>query len=202
MYHTEWLQKTDIEKFTNLVTNQRVSKKHLSKFSKILSDFGIADDFKIISPRNLPVSELRVKIKELTSNVKDVGYGVALQIPMLFEAFIAEQNFGNTFLIEQPEVHLHPKLQSRFIETLLSLGDKNSYIIETHSEYIVRMLQVIAKNKSHNISNDEIRIFYFSRGEEKFEVSRHDLDSNGKMINDFPSGFFDNSYNLTKSLMF
>jgi predicted ATPase len=185
-----------------LITNNQIPKNSITKFGKILKEFGIADGFQIISPKNLPVSELRVKIKELVSNVSDVGYGVALQIPLLFEAFMAEQMFGGTFLIEQPEVHLHPKLQAKFIETLLSLGEQNSYIIETHSEYIIRMLQVIVKNKAFNVSEEDVRIYYFSRGKEKFEITKHSLNEKGRMKNEFPEGFFDNSYTLTKALMF
>ncbi len=193
---------SDLEKFTNLITNEQVSKKNIIKFSNVLREYGIANGFQIISPKSLPVSELRIKINNLESNISDVGYGVALQIPLLFEAFMAENKFGETFLIEQPEVHLHPKLQAKFIEVLLSLGEKNSYIIETHSEYIIRMLQVIVKNKAFSISNEDIRIFYFSRGSDQFDVTKHNLDEKGRMLEDLPSGFFDNSYLLTKSLMF
>jgi predicted ATP-dependent endonuclease of OLD family len=195
-------KKSDLEKFTNLITNNRIPKKDLTKFGKILREYGIAEGLEILSPKGLPVSELRIKIKELTSNISDVGYGVALQLPMLFEAFVEEQQFGSTFLIEQPEVHLHPKLQAKFIKTLLSLGDKNSYIIETHSEYLVRMLQVIVKQKLHDTTADDVRVYYFSRGIKKFDISYHKIDSSGRMSPKFPSGFFDNSYSLTKELMF
>jgi predicted ATPase len=195
-------EKSDLEKFTNLITTNQISNATIKKFDAILKDYGIADGIKVINPKNLPVSELRVKIKNLVSNISDVGYGVSLQIPMLFEALIAEQEDGATFVIEQPEVHLHPKLQAKFIETLLKLGGQNNYIIETHSEHIVRMLQVIAKNELFDVTNEEIQILYFIRGNDSFEISQHDLDSEGKMIKPFPSGFFDTSYNLTKKLMF
>ena len=194
--------KSDLEKFTNLITTNQISDATIKKFDEILKEYGIADGIEVIDPKNLPVSELRVKIKNLVSNVSDIGYGASLQIPMLFEALMAEQKDGAIFIIEQPEIHLHPKLQAKFIETLLKLGEKNNYIIETHSEHIVRMLQIISKNKFYNVSNQEIKILYFMRGEYKFEVTEHNLDSNGIMTEKFPSGFFDNSYNLTKKLMF
>ena len=194
--------KPDLEKIANLITNNQISQENITEFGKVLRNYGIANDFEIISPKNLPVSEFRVKIKELFSNIYDVGYGVALQIPMLFEAFIEEKKYGRTFLIEQPEVHLHPKLQAKFIETLLSLGEQNSYIIETHSEYIIRMLQIIIKKKAFNINKDDVRIFYFTRGIEKFEISLNEIDNNGRLLKTFPPGFYDNSYSLTKALMF
>jgi predicted ATPase len=195
-------ENSDLEKFTNLVTTNQISTGNLNKFNKILREYGIADGIKVNNSKKLPVSELRVKIKSLTSNIFDVGYGVSLQIPMIFEAFIAEQEGGSTFIIEQPEVHLHPKLQSKFIETLLKLGEKNNYIIETHSEHIVRMLQVIVKKNSFGVSNKATQILYFVRGDKSFEVSEHRLNKEGKMNTQFPSGFYDTSYNLTKELMF
>lgn len=195
-------ENSDLEKFTNLVTTNQISIANISKFNKILKEYGIADGIKVNNSKKLPVSELRVKIKNLTSNIFDVGYGVSLQIPMIFEAFIAEQEGGETFIIEQPEVHLHPKLQSKFIETLLKLGEKNNYIIETHSEHIVRMLQVIVKKELYGVSNNDTQILYFIRGDKNFEVSEHKLDKDGKMKMQFPSGFYDTSYNLTKELMF
>jgi len=192
----------DLEKFTNIISSKKISKKSISRFDKILKEYGIADGVQVVNAKNLPVSEIKVQIKNLLSNIYDVGYGVSLQIPIIFEAFLAEEQGGETFIIEQPEIHLHPKLQAKFIETLLKLGNKNDYIIETHSEHIVRMLQVIVKDKALEVNENSVKIFYFQRNEEKFNVSEHLLDSNGKMRKEFPEGFFDASFNLTKKLMF
>ena len=121
---------------------------------------------------------------------------------MLFETFLSEKAYGNTFLIEQPEVHLHPRLQAKFIDTLLGMGKNNSYVIETHSEHIVRMLQVLVKEKKHKIKPDDVKIYYFTRDSKEFKIETFSILENGHLDKVFPSGFFDNSYNLTKSLMF
>lgn len=192
----------NLEKFANLVTNNSVDTKALKDFSKILSKFGIVDDIKFSISKNFPVAEIKVKIDNVTTNIYDVGYGVSLQIPLLFESYIGEKNNGKTFIIEQPEIHLHPRLQARFIDTLLSMGNKNNYIIETHSEHIVRMLQVIVKEKKHKISSDSVRIYYFSKSGGEFKISEHKILDNGQLEKPFPSGFYDSSYLLTKSLMF
>lgn len=195
-------KENNLEKFANQISNDIVSTKDMKEFSKILSDFGIVDNIKLLTSKDFPVSEIKVTIKELTSNIYDVGYGVSLQIPMLFEAFLSEKKYGNLFLIEQPEIHLHPRLQAKFIDVLLSMGNKNSYIIETHSEHIVRMLQVLIKEKKYKIKPEDVKIYYFSRGENTFNVSEHTILQNGHLDKNFPSGFYDNSYNLTKSLLF
>ncbi|MEQ8909900.1 MAG: DUF3696 domain-containing protein [Vicingaceae bacterium] len=193
---------TGLDKFMNMVINNQVSKSDLTKFSRILRNYGIAENLEVLESPSMPVSELRVKIENLVSNIYDVGFGVSLQIPILFEAFIGENHGGKTFIIEQPELHLHPSLQARFIKTLLEMGESNSYIIETHSEHMVRMLQLLVKNSEHNISNEDVQIYYFKRGEEKFEVSNHNLGVNGEMNETFPSGFYDVSYQLTKQMLF
>ena len=146
---------------------------------------------------------LNVKTKGFWANITDVGYGVSLQLPILFQAILSEKFSRNneTLLIEQPEVHLHPSLQSKFIETLLSLGDRNKYFIETHSEHIIRKLQVLIKNNEYNLTSKDVTIHYFKRGADKFEITNHIINENGKLTPKFPSGFFDNSYKLIKDLL-
>lgn len=192
----------NLDKFANMVTNNTIDKKLLKEFSKVLVNFGIVDNLKFSVSKNFPVAEIKVQIKDLVSNIYDVGYGVSLQIPLLFETFMSEQSYGNTFLIEQPEVHLHPRLQAKFIDSLLGMGSRNSYIIETHSEHIIRMLQVLVKEKKHKLKPSDIRIYYFSRADKSFNIEEFKILENGQLDKSFPSGFYDNSYKLTKSLMF
>ena len=108
---------------------------------------------------------------------------------------------GQTLLIEQPEVHLHPTLQAKFIETLLSIGSKNTYFIETHSEHIIRKLQVLIKNKQFDLKPEDITIHYFKREPLKFSITEHKILSDGKLVPSFPNGFFDTSYSLVKQLL-
>ena len=64
------------------------------------------------------------------------------------------------------------------------------------------MIQVITKQKLYDITSKEILILYFMRDEDNFNISSHNLDENGRMLEPFPSGFFDTTYNLAKKLMF
>jgi|ERR1700757_2734839 len=163
--------------------------------------FGLADEIKIEHDNNMSVFQVKVKIKDLWSNITDVGYGVSLQIPIILQAILSEINEGEIILIEQPETHLHPKLQANFIDTLLKIGKRNTYFIETHSEYIVRKLQSIIKSKAHDITHEDITIHYFKRGNNGFEISEHLIDEFGKLTPNIPSGFFDSSYLLAKELL-
>lgn len=128
---------------------------------------------------------------------------MSLQIPIIFQAVLSEfyTRNGETLLIEQPEVHLHPNLQSKFIETLLSIGNKNRYFIETHSEHIIRKLQVLVKQKKFSLKPDDITIHYFKREPKQFKISSHRIEKDGRLNPQFPTGFFDTSYNLIKELL-
>jgi len=193
----------DLEKVIDHVQRgNNQSNKLLADLSKLLKNFELADDIDLIEDAKLPVTELRIKIRDLFSNVKDVGYGVALQLPILFQALLSENGkVGETILIEQPEVHLHPRLQAKFIEALLSIGSKNSYFIETHSEHILRMLQVLVKNKKFGLKSSDISIHYFKRDNLKATVIPISIFENGQLSQKLPSGFYDNSYYLSKSLL-
>jgi len=197
----------DIEKFINILGDPTLSQKEFSNkislLNSIIKKSGIAEEVEIIKNKDLPVLALNVKTKGFWANITDVGYGVSLQLPILFQAILSEKFTNNreTLLIEQPEVHLHPSLQSKFIDTLLSIGNKNRYFIETHSEHIIRKLQILVKNKEYGLKPEDITIHYFKRSDKKFEITSHSIDKSGRLTPSFPTGFFDNSYNLVKVLL-
>ena len=197
----------DIEKLINVLGDPSLTPREYNERIKLLNNtinsFGIAEEVDIIKNKDFPVLALNVKTNNFWSNITDVGYGVSLQLPILFQALLSENytRRGQTLLIEQPEVHLHPSLQAKFIDTLLSIGNKNSYFIETHSEHIIRMLQVIVKNKKFNVTSDDISIYYFKRIKDKFEITQHKICEEGRLSPSFPSGFYDASYSLVKELL-
>lgn len=181
----------DLEVKNNLLTDLNIA----------LRFYGILYEVKTSSSDFGP-KELKVKLVEngIWSNIKDVGYGSSLQIPIIFQALLAEHSGGETIIIEQPEVHVHPLLQARLIETLLKFSKRNTYIIETHSVDLIRKLQVLVKNKSYSINSDDVNIYYFKKDINKTIVSNHEINSNGKLIPKFPAGFYDSSVNLVKEL--
>ncbi|MBA9077209.1 AAA family ATPase [Rufibacter quisquiliarum] len=196
----------DIAKLVDLISKKNFPPEFIEDFYKVVADYGIAQGLDITVDNKLPVKELRVKINNLWNNITDVGYGVSLQLPIIFQAFLAENgNEKKILLIEQPEVHLHPRLQAKFIETLVKLGQNNMYFIETHSEYIVRKLQILVKEKSYGLSSSDVSISYLRTVIEdersKSVKSNHLISENGRLVPPLPSSFFDNSYELAKGLL-
>jgi len=132
-------------------------------------------------------------------HLADLGFGYSQLLPIiLFSSY--EHDYKN-IIIEEPESHLHPNLQSKLAEMFVNSYDlfKTSFIIETHSEYLIRKLQfLVAKGK---ISKDDISIYYFDITDNKFEYRKIEMRKDGILKEDFGQGFFDESVNLTKDLL-
>lgn len=195
----------DIEDLVSFFSNQNsISDSAYLDLNKILKTSGLAEGIEIVHDSRLPVKELKVKVKDLASNIMDVGYGVSLQLPILLKCLLSEKvttRRGTTIIIEQPEVHLHPKLHAKFIETILSLGNQNTYFIETHSEYLLRKLQVLIKNKEFNLKPSDVSINYLTRENKKTVKSQHIILANGQLQPNLPSDFFDASFELSLNLL-
>jgi predicted ATPase len=206
----------DIKEVVYLLSGENFLKgKSLEKFEKeyinALSKFGIVDNLNVIKDNH--TRELRVNVSGIENNIKDVGFGVSLQLPIFAQSLISERllkvndieepvRLGGVLLIEQPEIHLHPSLQANFIDALLNIGENNIYIIETHSEHIVRKLQVLVKEEKYNLRPDDVSINYFRKSKNKMVKSNHKIDyESGKLHPKFPKGFYDVSYDLAFQLM-
>ena len=104
--------------------------------------------------------------------------------------------------IEEPEVHLHPNFQILLAEMIfeLSLNSRYHFIIETHSEYIIRKMQLLmAANKL--IPTKLLSLINFGSGKNHGKVQSIHIDSNGSLTKSFYPGFFELSQDLQYQLM-
>jgi len=194
----------NIEKVVKMLDkNSQEDTGFIQLFSNLLAEFGVADDILLRSDIDLPVQELRIKINDIWSNIADVGYGVVLQLPIIFEALSSEYRSKDNriLVIEQPEVHVHPRLQARLIEVLCKLNKNTSYIIETHSEHIIRKLQTIVRNEKYQVKSEDVTITYFIKKGKHTLMQKHSIEKNGALLPKIPSGFFDSTFLLAKELI-
>ena len=82
-------------------------------------------------------------------NLIDVGYGVSQVLPLLVE-LLPILSGASLFLLQQPEVHLHPSAQaalgSLFCTTVRASG--RQLIVETHSEYIIDRIRMDIRDRT------------------------------------------------------
>lgn len=130
--------------------------------------------------------QILVTVAGRPASLMDVGYGVSQALPVIVQSVLS--NAPRLMLMQQPEVHLHPKAQAAlgtFFSDLVQ-NRKKHLVIETHSDFIIdRIRQEVASGK---ISPDNIVILYF--GKNKIETKIHPIriDSNGNLLN-VPSSY-------------
>lgn len=170
-------------------------------FDSAISFMGLANQVSIDDSESSPVISLKTLIGGVESNIVDVGYGVSLQVPILMQLiYMKYRQPGANIILEQPEIHLHPALQAKFMETLAKFGGiNNSFFIETHSEHMLRKLQVLVKKNV--IAKDEVAVYYFKNENGTFSVSKHDVDERGFIQPSFPKEFYDTDLELALELM-
>ena len=131
----------------------------------------------------------------LDLSLPDVGFGVSQVLPIILESLRA--NPGETVLLEQPEIHLHPKVQTVLADFFLArANDGVFFIIESHSEYLVKRLcrRLAEQNDARTPRVSEI-FFIDDTGFGESSCEKLKMNQYGEITN-WPSGFFDTSEDL------
>jgi predicted ATPase len=146
--------------------------------------------------------ELKVRLpnSESTHDLTHVGVGVSQVLPILVMCLLADTD--STLVFEQPELHLHPKVQTLLGDFFLSMAlCKKQCIVETHSEYFIDRLRFrIAASSSEKELNNQTKIYFvekLSRGSFFREVVINEYGA----ISDWPEGFFDQSQQLAEEIL-
>jgi predicted ATPase len=155
-------------------------------------DMGYEIKIRRLGGRDSDLYELKLRDtrrrKSVEVGMADVGFGVSQVLPLIAQSVAGT---GKTITVEQPEVHIHPRLQADLadllIETSLPPRD-NQFLIETHSEHLA--LRLLRRVREKAIPPDHISILYVSRGPTGSKVHRLRIDEEGRFLDDFPGGFF------------
>jgi len=138
--------------------------------------------------------ELKVKIDQNTGDqdLTHVGVGVSQVLPILLMCLLAEPD--TALLFEQPELHLHPRVQTLLGDFFLSMAlMKKQCIIETHSEYLINRLRFrAAAAETNKPIADQMTIYFVEKKEGKSRFRPIIVNEYGA-IQDWPEGFFDQS---------
>ncbi|SFZ84003.1 AAA family ATPase [Tenacibaculum maritimum] len=179
------------------------------KFVKYwMKEFEVGEDFSIEFYAG-EAYEFHVLEDGAQNHLSDKGMG-SLQVmslilklaTIIYDKKVNKKN-KPTVLIEEPELNLHPELQSKLSDFLLEVSSKNvQFLVETHSEYIIRKAQLIAIQEDY-ILNDELnpnpfKIFYFHKKEGPYEMK---FNSKGKFDRDFGPGFYNEAGSLTMKMI-
>jgi predicted ATPase len=133
-------------------------------------------------------------------DLTNVGVGVSQVLPILVMALISEP--GSVLLFEQPELHLHPRVQSSLADFFISvIRAGRQCIVETHSEYLVnRLRRRVAESTWESELGDNILLYFVEREGLQSRFRAIDVNPYGA-IPDWPAGFFDQGPAESEAIM-
>jgi predicted ATPase len=193
---------TEIAKFEKTI--------HVTNFIQTwLEIFQIGEDITIRNIEGIASMVLITENKKIV-NLVDLGFGagqiltILLKIANTINEISKEKTkirnirrFKNSrshlIIIEEPESNLHPALQSHlaflFIEVYKKYGIR--FIIETHSEYFIRNLQLLIAENHDNFEKDEAIIYYMSNTKNEKRINKITINEDGSLSDKFGQGFLD-----------
>ena len=162
----------------------------LERFGK---SAGLFDDLEIKSlgsrtsePFQVHVRKRGERLKGPLRNVIDVGYGVSQVLPLVTE--MLRPDAPSTFLLQQPEVHLHPSAQAA-LGTLFChvASDERQLIVETHSDHLINRVRLDVRDSQVPLTPDDVSLLYFERDELEVKIHSLRLDAQGNVCEAPPS---------------
>ena len=108
--------------------------------------------------------------EEQVYNLKDVGFGLSQVLPVLVQCYAGDAS--RTIILEQPELHLHPRAQADLGDLLIdALGQGHRFLIETRSEHLLlRLRRRIAETTvkpsaevERKLQRDQLGVYFVER---------------------------------------
>ena len=133
--------------------------------------------------------------KAVSVTLADVGYGINQLLPVVIEGIASQE--GSIICVEQPEIHLHPRLQANIADLMIDTianerGKRKQWIVETHSELLILRLQ--RRIREGKIKPEDISVLYVDPNDESTEGSAIKvlrLGEDSYFKDPWPDGFFD-----------
>ncbi|MHA3052094.1 AAA family ATPase [Acinetobacter sp. ANC 4640] len=178
----------------NFLSFLAVEEKYVKSINSLLEDFNIKYEVEVVRSNDIIVGDmasilLRDKKNNIQTTLVDVGFGIGQVLPILIEGLVKERAI---ICIEQPEIHLHPKLQAdlaNFFVKDIKSNKSNQWIIETHSESLLLRFQRLIRHKI--IKPEDVSIIYVDPCEDGVKTIHIPLDEDGDFTVAWPNGFFE-----------
>jgi predicted ATPase len=168
------------------------------KFSELFDGWVkklLGDDYRIRSySTDSKDKKYKVTIEEINRslelNLKQVGVGISQILPIITLILTSKEH--DVLLIENPEVHLHPKLQAIFVDLCLFAAENNrKLVVETHSEHVINRLRFRIKENPRYLENTNI--LFLEKLQGNIRYTEVHVSKDGK-IDFWPENFFDQNY--------
>ena len=155
-----------------------------------LSALGLIHEFRleeIAEGSNLYQAMVKTASTGVTTTLTDVGFGVSQVLPAVVLLYHVPE--GSTVLMEQPEIHLHPAVQSGLADVMLNVAQARNVqvIVESHSEHLMRRLQ--RRVAEEEATSEDVKLYFVSTDRGVAHLSDLELNELGEIKN-WPANFF------------
>ncbi len=142
----------------------------------------------------------KVSLWDAHNNIPVTSSEVGVGISQLFPLVVASQtNKKGIIACEQPELHVHPRIQVAIGDLLTQTCNNKQYLIETHSEHLVlRVLRRIRDTSSGTLADgftavnaDNLSVIYLDSSDNGVIAQKFEIEPDGDFSNDWPHGFFE-----------
>ena len=138
-------------------------------------------------PFQVQVRKFGGRLKGPRRNLIDMGYGVSQVLPVITE--LLRSDAPPLFLLQQPEVHLHPSAQAALGSLFCQVASWNrQLIIETHSDHLLDRVRMDVRDGATRLKPEDISILFFERGDLDVRIHSLRLDEEGNVL-DAPESY-------------
>ena len=169
----------------------RSLKRHLEGFGK---DSGLFDEISIrplgkrdSEPFQMQIRKFGSRLKGPRRNLIDVGYGVSQVLPVVME--LLREDAPDMFLLQQPEVHLHPSAQAALGSLFCQVaGAGRQLVVETHSDHLMDRVRMDVRDGVSALKPEDVSILFFERKDLDVDIHSLRIDEEGNIL-DQPEGY-------------
>lgn len=150
--------------------------------------------FKIYTQSTEGHISLYVENDNIKTNIADTGFGYSQILPiilMLWKTSYGVLSEETQIVIEQPELHLHPKMQIQLIDLIIKIvskSKKTKFLIETHSETIINYIG--AQIESEKINHNDVSVLLIEQNEKNESFVRSVRYTPNGYLENWPVDFF------------
>ena len=156
---------------------------------------GLFDDFSVKQLTGVEGGPFQLQVRKFGKNgrkgpkrnLMDVGFGVSQVLPVLAALFRVDG--PPMFLLQQPELHLHPSAQAALGSLFCRTAEEGrQLIIETHSDYLLDRIRLDVRDRRTKLKPEDVAILYFERGDLDVRIHPIRFDEDGN-VRDTPTSY-------------
>ena len=150
---------------------------------------GMAQSFEVLKDANMLYRTVVINSMGAKVDLIHMGYGLSQILPIIVQGLMTPR--GGTFVVVDPEVHLHPQVQGILVDFFIELVERGrKVVVETHSDHIVtRLRRRIAERKVS--PEKDVNLCYVENLNGESLYVGCNIDNRGSFTSSLPKGFLD-----------